>query len=222
MNDSILNHHLVPNCFAPTSYFDLDVRAGVMRNRFGAKCCSLSGHFLRGLYVALQHEAGPAWRSILRHCGESWGTRFAQRFLREVGQFYGQSLEEMSMLRFDALVRECFAVHGWGRMQTDFSRLDAGVIQIEVANPVMSEALGIAEARTEVLLEGVLKSLFREVTDQPLECYETQSAALGATSSIFILAHEKRMAAVPGLIEAGETHATILERVLSEKLGADK
>ncbi|MDX2177314.1 MAG: hypothetical protein SF028_12680 [Candidatus Sumerlaeia bacterium] len=220
MNEPLLRQHLVPNLFEPSDYFELDVRGGVMRNRFGAKCCSLSGHFLRGLYIALQHEAGPAWRAILKSCGESWGAKYAQRFVRETGQFYSQSLDEMPMARFDALLRENFATHGWGRLAPDYSRLNAGVIVVEVANPVLTEALGIAEPRVEVLLEGVLKALYSEVTGQPLECVETAAAAQGAPASLFLLAHKDRMKDAARMADDGKPHADILAHVLAVKPAA--
>ena len=61
-----LSSHLVPNCFDPDVYYVLDVRQGVMRNRFGAKCCTFSAHALRGIFLTLKDEVGPAWRSVAR------------------------------------------------------------------------------------------------------------------------------------------------------------
>ena len=72
----ILSRHLVPNLFDPDQYYQLNVRTGVMQTAFGSKCCTLSGHALRGLYRGLKHEAGPAWHMILRRCGENWGSDF--------------------------------------------------------------------------------------------------------------------------------------------------
>lgn len=216
MTTALLERHLVPNLFDPDTYFDLDVRAGVMRNRSGAKCIAFSGYVLRGLYVGLKNETGPAWRLVLRRCGELWGARFAKRFLDEVAGFYNQGLDDMTMARFNALLEEYFSVHGWGRVEFDYSHIARGVVVAQVRNPIMAGVLGETGERTEVLLEGVLKSLFSAATGQDLDCLETQSAGMGAGSSLLVIAPSERMAPIAELLEStpNATHAQVLAKLL--------
>lgn len=217
MAPTVLAHHLVPNVFDPESYFALDLGMGVMRTRGGAKSLTLSSFFLRGLYVGLKTETGPAWSLVLRRCGETWGKRFAKRFLGEVTEFYKEDMTTMSMARFNELVRECFAVHGWGRVETDYSLLHAGLIVVSVENPIMGSILNEEKARVDVLLEGVLKALFAEVTGQDLDCFETDYVGSGAPASRFVLGLTRRLEKVPEWLEAGASHEDVVRRLMADK-----
>lgn len=210
-----LAHYLVPNLFDPESYFQLDVRYGVMRNRFGTKSCVFSGHLLKGLYTGLKHECGPAWRLVLRRCGETWGERFAKRFLDEVGSFYGQGPDAMAMGRFTALLEEYFAIAGWGKLRMDYSLAGGGIIQAEVENAILGDLLGDAKERMDVLIEGVLKAVFSRISGQKLDCLETQCIATGAPHCAFVIGLESRLEKVPEMLEAGATHAQVIARLTS-------
>ena len=213
---SMLSRHIVPNLFDPAQYYQCNVRTGVMHDAFGAKCCTLSGFALKGLYVGLKNEAGPAWRLILRRCGERWGTRLAARLLDEIARFYNEALDQMTMARFTALLEEYFAVSGWGRMRFDFSHIDAGLIVADVQNEVFGDILRDSEERAGVLLEGVLKALFSAVTDKEMECFETQSIGEGASASRFLVSTRARLRPVSAWIDAGVGHQEILNRLMSE------
>ncbi len=216
MSDSgLFAQHLVPNLFDPERYYQLNVRTGVMRTVFGAKCCTFSGYALKGLYLGLEHETGPAWRLILRRCGESWGKRFAARFLEEVGSFYQEDLNQMSMSRFVALIEECFAVSGWGRPRFDFTHIDAGLLLVEVQNEIMGDVLRDCNERAGALLEGVLKSLFSTATEEEMDCHETQSIGEGATTSHFVLGTRSRLVAVPTWLQDGSRHDDVMQRLLA-------
>lgn len=201
---------LVPNCFSPESYYQLDVRMGVLNNRFGTKCCTFSAHALRGLYWGLVHEVGPAAKLVLRSCGETWGKRMAMRFLQEVSSFYGEGLDTMSMARFIALVEEYFAVSGWGRLHFDLSLAAEGIFVAEMENPIMGDMFYDSREKMDVLMEGILKELFSAASGQALDCFETAGVAEGNPASIFVIALGSRLAKVPDWIEGGRSHAEIL------------
>ncbi len=213
-------NYLFPNCYDPDSYYRLDVRTGVMRNRFGTKCCTFSSHALRGIYLGLVHETGPAAKLILRRCGEIWGERFSERFFKEINEFYKEDLSQMTMARFSALLEEYFSTAGWGRLSVDFSLMPEGIIQLEVTNAILSDTLDETEGRVDVLLEGIFQKLFSKGSGQELGCFETQSSSRGAPSSLFVLALEERMDGVEEALEGGKTHEQIIDMIRRNKLEA--
>jgi len=211
----VLAEELVPNAFDPESYLELDLRYGVMRDRLGRRCIILSGYLLRGMYIGLKNECGPAWRLVLRSCGEKWGKSFADRFLKEINEFYEEDLTEMTMGRLVACIEEFFATTGWGRLHIDFSLINRGLIQVEVENPILGEVLRDVGEKMDVLLEGVLKELFTKISGVEMDCYETQSVAEGAATSCFIIGLGSRLEDVPEWIEDENlSHAAIVDRIL--------
>lgn len=211
----ILAEELVPNAFDPEGYLELDLRYGVMRDRLGRRCIILSGFLLRGMYIGLKNECGPAWRLVLRSCGEKWGKSFADRFLKEINEFYEEDLTEMTMGRLVACIEEFFATTGWGRLHIDFSLINRGLIQVEVENPILGEVLRDVGEKMDVLLEGVLKELFTKISGVEMDCYETQSVAEGAATSCFIIGLASRLEDVAEWIEDENlSHAAVVDRIL--------
>ncbi|PON13773.1 hypothetical protein C2W62_32570 [Candidatus Entotheonella serta] len=216
MNASaILSRHPVPNLFDANQYYQLNVRTGVMRTSFGTKCCTLSGYALKGLYEGLKHEAGPAWHLIMRRCGESWGKRFAQRFLDEVATFYQEDLEQMNIARFTALLEEYFAVSGWGRVRLDYSQIASGLLIVDVQNEIFGDLLRDQGERTGALLEGVLKTLLSAITGNDMDCYETQSMGKGAPISRFLISSRLRLSPVQTWRDDQIPHDEIVSRLLA-------
>lgn len=203
-----------PPLFDPETYFRLDPATGTMTTRGGAKCCTLAEPFFRGLYLTLRDECGPAWTIALRRCGETWGARQADRFLREIAEATGRGLDEMPMSEFDRLLGECFAAHGWGRVRADYSAADAGIVQVEVRNSIVACALHDAGAHVDALLEGVLKVLYSKTSGRDLECFETECAAAGASRCRFVVGLPARLEPVPKWREEGLGHAEIVRRLM--------
>lgn len=214
-NPPSLSRYLVPNCFEPDAYYQLDVRLGVMKNRFGTKCCTFSAHALRGIYLALKDEVGPAWRIVLRQCGIAWGKKLAERFLKEISSFYGESLDVMTMARFTALVEEYFAVSGWGRLHLDYSRIDRGLLLVTVNNDVMGDLLRDSGERSGPLLEGVLSSLFSATSGTELDCLEIESPGMQGKLSRLVICTPARLRPVPAWLEQGATHDQVIDRLLT-------
>lgn len=212
---AILSRHLVPNLFDPSQYYQLNVHTGVMRTSFGTKCCTLSGYALRGLYQGLKHEAGPAWHVIMRRCGESWGKRFAQRFLEEVASFYHEDLDHMKITRFTALLEEYFAVSGWGRVRFDYSQIASGLLIVDVQDEIFGDLLRNSGERSGALLEGVFKALLSTITGKDMDCYETQSLGQGAPASRFLISSRLRLSPVHTWRDDKTPHHEIMSRLLA-------
>ncbi len=208
-----ISNYLVPNLFNPSTYYDLDLRDGAMATRNGVKVVTFSSFALRGVYIGLKNETGPAWALVLRRCGEIWGERFAHRFIEETSAFYGEGMDKMSMARFNALLSEYFAMTGWGRMRLEFDHIALGILTISVKNPILGSVLGEAGQRMDVLLEGVLKAVFSLATGKEMDCYETESVMQGAPVSRFIIGLESRLADVPEWLEQGMGHDEIIRKL---------
>lgn len=216
----MLNHslssYLVPNLYDPNTYFRLDNGPGRIENRSGTKIVTLSTTMLRGLYLGLKKETGPAWTLIMKSCGDSWGKRYVSRLFAEAEEFYGQSIGEMKIARFTTLVREALAVHGWGRLELDFSFLPQGVIVANLENPATSAALhDVDDTQVDVVIAGILKAIFSQAAGQQLECHQTERLTGEAPLSRFVVAMEKRMEGVPQMIENRSSHDEILEAVVN-------
>ena len=213
-SESSVAYYPVPNHFEPSRYYRVDVKTGVTRTSTGTKVCTLSSEALRGLYVGLKEEAGPAWRLILRRCGQTWGTRLTRRFFAEIEGFYGESLEQMSMGRFTALLEEWFATSGWGRVRFDYSAIDHGLLQVVVQNDVFAEVLADVDEHGGVLMEGLLTALFSELVGRKMAAYQTESVASGAHDSRFLIGTATRLKPVLAWIEDRASHSEILDRLL--------
>lgn len=211
-----LSGYLVPNLYNPESYFNLDIGIGRLQNRGGAKMITLSSAMMRGLYMGLKKETGPAWTLILKSCGDSWGDRYVARMFDEAEEFYGEKIKDMKMSRFSAILKEVLAIHGWGVIDVDYAKLVNGVIVVTVENPPMSVALkDVDEVSADILFAGILRAAFTRISNHQLDCYQTERTLGQMPRSKFIIALPSRMESVPELLEKKTSHAKILESVVN-------
>ena len=61
------------NYFSHPAFLQVDLKAGVLRSRGGARLIGVNEDFLRGFVLACEHEVGPATPLILRRCGQRFG-----------------------------------------------------------------------------------------------------------------------------------------------------
>jgi predicted hydrocarbon binding protein len=209
--------YLVPNMFDPRHYFVLDIGPGRLTTRSGAKMVTFSSTALRGLYLGLYREAGPAWVVILKRCGEIWGERYCRRLFGELEAYYREGVRQMKMGRFLAALTEAFATHGWGRFEFDLEHVNRGVIVVGVHNPIMTSVLpDVDEPQVDVLIAGVLKSILRELTGEDLDCHQTERLRGDAPFARFVLSHTARLEAVPAMLESRKSHDEIVASVLEK------
>lgn len=201
------------NYFAEGKYIKTDVRTGVMRNRAGTRMLALSSDFLLGLISALDNECGPAAVSVFRSCGRTWGKRVAERFAKEMEEYYGMPLADFPLSQFTACLCEMFNHHGWGKLALDFELFANGLIVVTVESPIYADLLGKSDKPADSLLAGVLAGMFTHFAGQPLDCLQTQCQANGHPNSKFILTVPERLKAVSDWPTRGKTHAQILAEV---------
>lgn len=215
----MLNHslssYLVPNLYNPETYFKLDIGPGRIRNRKGLKMVTLSNYMIRGLYKGLKKETGPAWVLILKRCGEIWGERYAERLLEEAEEFYSENVGEMKMPRFNALIAEALAVHGWGRAEFDYGKAHNGVILITIHNAITSAALhDVNDRQADILIAGIIRAILSKVTGQDLDCFQIDRVLGKNPKATFVAALSSRLQDVPELVEEGKSSDHILTTIL--------
>jgi len=198
--------------FYENDYFSHNLPLGTLHNRAGTKMCYMPGELFVGIQRALEDETGPAWRLILKRCGEIWGARVAKRFEEELRQFYGRAPGELPMEEFARIVEAHFRYHGWGNLELEWDHAERGLITATLSNSGFAEMIGSCNAPIDALVSGLLAALigrFAERSD--IVCYETECVAMGADRCRFILGSEARLAKVPDWIEDGTDHETIIE-----------
>jgi len=204
-----------PDYFLDPGYLSTDLSLGVTLNRSGTRIITLSADFLRGLHRAMTEETGEAWFLVLYRCGFIWGQRVALRLERELAGFYGKSLRELDMALFVHLVEGFFAVHGWGRLRFSFARINQGLVEAELENPLYATAVGRSERTVEALVSGLLSSIFSHLSGQELLCHQTECVSLGHPVSRFVLGQAKRLDPVPEWVEQDTPHDEIVRRLVN-------
>ena len=212
----VTNAEHVP--FYENDYFEHNLAKGTLFNRSGTKMCMMPSELLLGLQKALEDETGPAWRMILKRCGEIWGRRVAKRFQKELTDFYGRPLHDLPMREFAQLVESHFRYHGWGNLKLEFSHAEAGLITARMENSAFVEVVGASEYPVDGLVSGLLSQLIAEGSERDdIECYETQCSAQGAPYCRFIVGIGGRLSKLDEWVEEGLEHEEIMTRLAKSK-----
>ncbi|MGL4422408.1 MAG: hypothetical protein ACRCZF_17190, partial [Gemmataceae bacterium] len=107
------------NFYAEGYYATTDVRRGVTRTRTGVRLACLTSDFLIGFRRAIVDETGPAADTVFKSCGRKWGGFLAKRFDKDMSEFHGRPLRDLSVAKFQTSLMELFSHHGWGLMKFD-------------------------------------------------------------------------------------------------------
>lgn len=204
------NYIMRGNFFAEGEFCRTDPATGVTRNRAGTRLCALTSDFLVGLRTAVSYECGPAADEVLKKTGLKWGRKFAERFEKELSEFYGRPLHEFPLAMFQICLAEAFSHHGWGLLTLDFSRSEQGTISATVANPIMGSIVGKSDAPVDTLIAGTLGGFFAHFSGEDLEALQTECTACGADVARFVIALKSRLNVVAPLVAKKQSHAEIL------------
>lgn len=200
--------------FYENDYFRHDLRGGTLFNRSGTKMCYMPSELLIGLQKALEDETGPAWRVILKRCGQIWGKRVSRRFAREMSEYYGRPMYDLPMAEFAKLVESYFAYHGWGRLTLDFALAPSGILCARLENSAFVEVLGASDLPVDSIISGLLAELIAQVAERKdIECYETECTAMGAACCRFVIGVAGRLGNVPKWVEEGSRHEDVVARL---------
>jgi predicted hydrocarbon binding protein len=214
--DLLTNNRVPGNYFAPDAYVRSDLELGLLENRRGDRLLALPETLIQGIYAGLNKETGQASRLVLLNCGRWWGKNFYSRFREELTDYYGQALADMSMAEFMQCLQQCWATHGWGKIDLDQSYRHRGFLIVKVWNSTFAQLVPAGSDRPMCFLEaGILCSFFSQLIGKDLHCIQISCESMQADCNRFLLGSPKRLEPVAAMVENRLDHATILERLCS-------
>ncbi|MDJ0704247.1 MAG: 4-vinyl reductase [Leptolyngbyaceae cyanobacterium MO_188.B28] len=215
VTELLVENPLTGNYFASDVYVKGLIDSGLIENRRGDRLLALPESLIRGLYVSLEQEIGPAAESVLIGCGDRWGKDFYRRFYSGVTEYYGAPLTDLSAAELLWLLQECWKTHGWGELNLDQPYQPEGVLIVETRHsPFISHApktnrpMGFLEC-------GILRSFFSQLNGQPLHCVQTTCESLGADCNRFVLGLENCLKRVEAMVESGRSHSDIMQTLVN-------
>lgn len=198
------------NYFAEGRYVKTNVKTGVARNRAGTRILSLTSDFLIGLRNALIFECGKSADAVMKSAGRKWGTRFAERLDKELGDHYRRPQGDCPLAMFQASMSEAFSHHGLGKLTIDVTLHDKGLLSCAVENPVYCGLVDAADQPTDSMLAGILAGMFSHYAGRDLDCVQTQCQSCGAADSRFVVTLASRLGRAEELRNEGKSHVEIV------------
>ncbi len=212
----LLESSLPGNYFAPDAYAQGDFESGLIENRQGRRLLALPDTLLKGLYRGLTLEVGSAAAIVLYNCGKKWGKSFFYRFCEELNEYYQKPVAQMSMIELVQCLKQCWKAHGWGTIELNFDDYQQGFLVVEIKQAAFVEMVESPEQPSCFVEAGLLSAFFSELSQTQLHCMQTDCESLGASSNLFILGLTKRLKPAEAMVEQGENHQAIMQRLRSD------
>jgi uncharacterized protein len=213
--DLLQEDRIAGNYFGYENYISGDLELGLLENRRGDRLIAVPDTLIAALYEGLEQETGEASRLVLFNCGKWWGKNFYTRFSEEVTDYYNKSLSEMDMATFLQSLKECWATHGWGKLEFDPEYQGQGLLLIKTFNSPYSKAMSNPNLPSCYLEAGILTSFFSRLTGRDLLAVQTSCESMGADCNRFIVGLSERLNRVEAMVEEGLDHAAIIEDLIA-------
>jgi hypothetical protein len=165
---------------------------------------------LRALHQTLKSECGPAANTILHNAGRVCGRSLAQRISQDLATHAGESLSDLPTAVVQANLASYFARTGWGRVEFDFARFGAGLVEISVTNGPSVAWSETAVPAADQMLTGIFAGLFAELSGVELDCLQTDYEVAGSAPARFIIGLATRLTQVATLARQGQPHAGVV------------
>jgi predicted hydrocarbon binding protein len=204
---------LLNGYFSRGDYFQADVEKGTIRTPTGTRICALTDDFLLGFKSAVQFECGKATDRVFKSCGKRWGRTFVERFDRELTDHYGVPLPDVSTGLVERCLSEAFRHYGWGDVSLDLTEYDAGLVTVEMSDPVLPALAGPSPKPADPLFAGFFAAVFSYFAKIDLDCHQTDCPSCGADRSRFVVGLADRIKDVPRWVGEKLAHAVILRRL---------
>lgn len=177
-----------------------DLVEGTVLNPTETRQIYLSTDLIRGIYLALKEEAGPAWSGILKNCGRLWGARVVKNLEKEFQLIQQMNPGELPINAFTGLMERYFSAHGWGVATIDMTdAASCGIISMRLKNSLLASVLEEEDEPTDSLIAGILQGIFSHYSGAALDCVELASSRQGYPDCWFVISHEDRIAEIEEL-----------------------
>jgi len=206
------------NHFTPAKYFDANVRGGILRSKAGARMITLNEDFVIGLHRALEDETGAAAPAVLYTVGKWWGERFVKQHELELRQLYQNEIGELPLGIWEVVLRRVWALYGWGRIEMSFALQDRGFVEVVVASPFYSDAVGQLGRTTDHLLAGAIASIVRHLAGRDLEACEVACKSKGDADCRFLVGLKSRVNIIEAWVKQGRSRDDIVGAIQSGEL----
>lgn len=191
-----------------------DLYEGTVWNASRTRLCVLSTDLLRGVYLALVEEAGPAWKIIFKNCGSVWGARIAKRLDAECQQRLGFSLGQLPLPRYLEFITAYFLVHGWGELRIDVSHArTSGIVEATLTHSIFADIVTDPEDMADALPCGMLAGLIGHAARRKLDAVQIACLTRGAPASRFLISAADRMKDAESMVKSGLTRDELLKRL---------
>ena len=158
----------------------------------------LNSDLIKGMYEALNFEAGEAWSLIFKNCGYLWGKREISRLNKEIQVRMRKELGELSVSEFLNLVENYFARQGWGKIRISLDDAEQyGVVRVTFTNSLFDANLAHVKGSVNYMIAGILRAFFEYISQAELDCVEVSWHRTGETAnSELLISGSKRIQAL--------------------------
>ena len=185
---------------------------GVTRDASARRVVTLNTSFLTALHQTWLKVAPKAWKGFTREWGWQWGRHAVVDLEADLLEEKTLTLRELPMREAMQRVSHWAVARGLGTLRFDFSASKQGVFAVTFDRSAVGEAVGHAEVPSCGLVEGLLEAVCEHLAHRLLSVREVRCCAQGFDACSFVVASDKRAAAVELAIQGGaETVEAIVE-----------
>jgi photoactive yellow protein len=176
---------------------------GVRRDELSRRILSVDLSFVTALHQTWLKVAPKAWTGFTREWGWQWGRHAVVELEAALLEEQLTTLRELKMREAMERVGLWAADRGLGLLRFDFTNSRDGLFSVKVERSAVGEAVGHAEAPSCHLIEGLLEAVCEHLSQRLLAVREVRCCAQGFEACTFVVAAEKRKAAVERAIAGG-------------------
>ncbi len=176
---------------------------GVRRDDLSRRILSVDLSFVTALHQTWLKVAPKAWPGFTREWGWQWGRHAVVELEASLLEEKMTTLRELKMREAMERVALWASDRGLGLLRFDFSHAREGLFSVKVERSAVGEAVGQVDTPSCHLIEGLLEAVCEHLSQRLLAVRELRCCAQGFEACTFIVAAEKRKAAVERAIAAG-------------------
>ena len=212
--DLLTNNQVPSNYFATDVYIRSELELGLLENRRGDRLLAMPETLIKAIYSGLDKETGQASRLVLYNCGRWWGKNFYARLSEELTDYYKTPIADMAIGDFLQYMKQCWVVHGWGKIDWDRTAIHHGFLIIETRNSPFAAHVMKSDRPACFLDAGVFSAFFTQLSGRELYCIQTTCESIGADSNRFILGLEARLKPAEAMVESKLSHEEIVQKLM--------